>query len=196
MNKSDIQFTGALLKLYENFEHQGIVLIYMGKFTHKIIKMFSALSDDETQRHGEPGKIRKRLNHSVIEILQNITKHSSSLFHEINISKGMFILGKDEKAYYIITANKISNEDIPRLSDAINMVNTAAIEKLNEMYKYQLREGRMSKKGGAGLGLIDIARKTNKPLEYHFLPLDNFKHYFVLKVSIDSAIQNALTEPE
>ena len=191
MDKTDIQFTGALLKLYENFENQGISLIYMGRFSHKIIKMFSALSEDETQRHGEPGKIRRRLNHSVIEILQNLTKHSASLFHEVNISKGMFILGKDEKAYYIITANKVTNKDIPRLSDSINMVNTAAIEKLNEMYKYQLREGRMSEKGGAGLGLIDIARKTNKPIQYHFLPLDNSRHYFVLKVSIDSAVQKS-----
>ncbi|MEA2041942.1 MAG: SiaB family protein kinase [Bacteroidota bacterium] len=187
MDKTDIQFTGALLRLYEDFEDKGISLIYLGRFSHKIIKMFSALTEEETERHGEPGRIRRRLNHSVIEILQNLTKHSASLFNEINISKGMFILGKDAKAYYVITANKVNNEDIPMLTDAIDTVNNAAIEKLNKMYKYQLREGRLSHKGGAGLGLIDIARKTNKPIQYHFLPLDDNRQYFVLKVSIDSA---------
>jgi hypothetical protein len=188
MDKTDIQFTGALLKLYESFEDKGISLIYLGSFNHKIIKMFSALTEDETERSGASGKVKRRLNHSVIEILQNLTKHSGSLFNEIDITKGMFILGKDVNAYYIITANKILNEDIPALSDALDTVNSAAVEQLNKMYKDQLRKGRVSKKGGAGLGLIDIARKTNHPIQYHFLPLDKKQQYFVIKVSVDSDI--------
>lgn len=186
MDKTDIQFTGALLKLYESFEDKGISLIYLGNFNHRIIKMFSALTDEETERRGASGRAKRRLNHSVIEILQNLTKHSCPLFNEINISKGMFIMGKDSDTYYIITANKIFNEDIPALSDAIDTVNSAALEQLNTMYKDQLRKGRVSKKGGAGLGLIDIARKTNKPIQYHFLPLNKKQQYFIIKVSVDS----------
>jgi hypothetical protein len=58
---------------------------------------------------------------------------------------------------------------------------------LNALYKKQIREGSLSEKGGAGLGLIDIARKTGRQLDYQFLPLeDSDNYFFLLKVRIDS----------
>jgi len=57
------------------------------------------------------------------------------------------------------------------------------------MYKKQLREGKISGKGGAGLGLIDITRKTGNPLDYMFFPADDKNKYFVLKVKVDSALK-------
>ncbi len=188
MDNTDIIFSETLLKHYENFEDRGINFIYMGNFNHSIIRMFSALAQEETERIGATGKVRRRLNHSVIEILQNLTKHSCPLFNDVNVSKGMFVMGKDDTSYYIMTANKIFNKDVAALTEAIETVNAATIDQLNKMYKEQLRNGRISAKGGAGLGLIDIARKTNKPIQYHFLPLNEEQQYFVLKVSIDNDI--------
>ena len=54
------------------------------------------------------------------------------------------------------------------------------------MYKKQIKEGKISEKGGAGLGLIDIARKTEEPLEYQFLQLDQDTFFFILKVEINA----------
>jgi hypothetical protein len=36
------------------------------------------------------------------------------------------------------------------------------------MYRQILTEGPMSEKGGAGLGLIEMARKSGEPIQYHF----------------------------
>ena len=52
------------------------------------------------------------------------------------------------------------------------------------MYKQQIKSGSLSDRGGAGLGLIDIARKTGKKLEYQFLTLNEEYLYFILKVEI------------
>ena len=54
------------------------------------------------------------------------------------------------------------------------------------MYKRQIKDGRLSEKGGAGLGLIDIARKTGETLNYQFLPLDEDNYFFILKVEINA----------
>ena len=54
------------------------------------------------------------------------------------------------------------------------------------MYRKQIREGKLSDKGGAGLGLIDIARKIGEPLNYQFLQLDEKNYFFILKVEINS----------
>ena len=65
-------------------------------------------------------------------------------------------------------------------------MNNATPEELKEMYKKQIKEGSISKKGGAGLGLIDIARKTGEKLDYQFLQLDDKFLFFILKVEISA----------
>ena len=57
-------------------------------------------------------------------------------------------------------------------------------ENLKDKYLKQMREGRLSSKGGAGLGLIDIRRKTGNKLDYHFLPLSDKISFFLLTTLI------------
>ena len=47
-----------------------------------------------------------------------------------------------------------------------------------------MMDGVLTEKGGAGLGLIDIARKSGRKLFYHFVPYDNHRHFFLLVVTI------------
>jgi hypothetical protein len=67
-------------------------------------------------------------------------------------------------------------------------INSLGKEELNDLYKKQIKEGRLSDKGGAGLGFIDIVRKTGKKLEYHFLPIDPNTSFFLLTSTISRTI--------
>jgi hypothetical protein len=78
----------------------------------------------------------------------------------------------------------IENTKIEELTNILNHINTLDKEGLKELYKTQMREGRLSEKGGAGLGFIDIARKTGRKLDFHFLPIDEENHFFVLTSTI------------
>ena len=42
----------------------------------------------------------------------------------------------------------------------------------------------MSEKGGGGLGMIDIARKSGQKLDYEFLPIDDVFAFFTLTIKI------------
>ena len=57
-------------------------------------------------------------------------------------------------------------------------------DELKQLHKEKMRETAISDKGGAGLGFIDIARKTGNPLEYHFEPIDENNSFFLLKTII------------
>jgi hypothetical protein len=48
-----------------------------------------------------------------------------------------------------------------------------------------LSNGTLSSKGTAGLGMIDIARKSGNKLEYQFLPIDDKNSFFCLTIKID-----------
>lgn len=186
MQKDDLSFVNSVMGLYGTLEENGISLVYIGKFNHKITKMFTALTSDETDTNEENKSVKRKLHHTVVEILQNMTKHSSDLFQDLKFSRGIFMLGKKNSSYYIYTTNRIDINDEESLSQTLDFLNSKTREELKEMYKNQLKDGVLSGKGGAGLGLIDIARKTGNKLAYTFVPVDQNSKYFVLRVQIDS----------
>jgi len=49
-----------------------------------------------------------------------------------------------------------------------------------------MKEGVLTEKGGAGLGLIDIARKTEEKLNFQFIPFDDKYYFFILKVEVST----------
>jgi hypothetical protein len=186
MQKNDFSFVSSVMGIYDKLDENGITLVYIGKFHHKITKMFTALTSDESDINNDTKSVKRKLHHTVVETLQNMTKHSSDLFTDLQFGKGIFMLGKKNFAYYIYTSNKVEKSDQKSLTETIELLNSKDKEELKEMYKNQLREGVLSGKGGAGLGLIDIVRKTGNKLGYMFIPIDDKYSYFVLRVKIDS----------
>ena len=184
--KLDKVFMGSVLSLYDELISNGISMVYIGKFTQDTTTFFSGKFEDEMELNAEDKKTKKRVFHTLVEILQNMQRHSVELKDSIDFGSGLFMLGKKDTFYYIITSNRIESHAIPNLTRALETVNNSTIEELRTMYKKQLRDGKLSRKGGAGLGLIDIARKTGEKLEYLFLPIDRETQYFVLKSEIDT----------
>jgi hypothetical protein len=96
------------------------------------------------------------------------------------------MIGKLEKGYSIITGNYILNENISALKNRLDEVNSLNKDELKEYYKKVLNNGEMSLKGGGGLGMIDIARKTGEKLEYNFLEIDNKVSFFTLNIKVSN----------
>ncbi|MFC2136629.1 SiaB family protein kinase [Bacteroidota bacterium] len=183
--KLDVGFIKSVVTLYDELKSNGITLVFMGEFNHEITKMFTTMSERELGRKKEEPKITRKVYHVMVEILQNISKHSDEITGiENNIGNGLFLIGNKKSTYYIITSNKVSNDKIDDVQSALIQVNSLKKEELNELFKKTMKEGKISDKGGAGLGLIDIARKTGNKLEHTFLPLDEKYSLFILKVEI------------
>lgn len=48
----------------------------------------------------------------------------------------------------------------------------------------QMKEGRFSDKAGAGLGFLDMAKKTGNKFQYHIENVNSEKDFFILKTSV------------
>jgi hypothetical protein len=186
-NKFDIEepFVHGVEVIYDNFISNGINLMYIGKFNHNIIKMFSAMAEDDMKNGSVDLGTKKRVYHTMVEILQNMNRHSDEIAEASHVGRGLFMIGKKKENYFIITSNKVKNSNIKTLKDSIELINESTLEQLNELYTNQLRFGKITEKGGAGLGLLDIARKTSKALQFNFLPINKYYSYFILKVVVD-----------
>ncbi len=182
-NSSALEF---VYDFYLKMKKSKISLAYEGEITHQITKAFTALTENNMQRDQDSTSVQKKVFHVMVECLQNISKHAEKDldYYASKDGRGIFLVSKDEKEYNITTGNIIKNDKIESLRNLLEKINSMTKEELNQLYKQQIREGRLSPKGGAGLGFIDIARKTGQKLIYSFLRIDDENSFFVLTSTI------------
>ena len=186
-NKKDVKgFLEFVYEFYKSMKAHEITLVYEGEITHQITKAFTSLTESNMAKDDEPGNVQRKVFHVMVECLQNISKHADDFTTEdfLFSGRGIFLVSKGENEYSVTTGNAVDNDRIEELTNMLETINTMDKEGLKGLYKRQMKEGRLSEKGGAGLGFIDIRRKTGKELEYHFLPISNDTSFFLLTSTI------------
>jgi hypothetical protein len=183
-NTSD--FLEFVYSFFKTMKGNEIRLAYEGKMSHQITKAFIALAEAQMAEDQEAIRVQRIIFHVMVECLQNVSRHADDGEPGDNVysGDGIFMMSKDSNAYYITTGNAILNKKIPALKDLIDKVNELDSPMLKDFYMKQMREGRLSDKGGAGLGFIDIRRKTGSKLEYYFLPVSEKISFFMLTTAI------------
>src|SRR6056297_2055673 len=180
-------FLEFVYDFYKSMKANEISLVYEDEITHQITKAFTSLAESNMAKEEEDGTVQKKVFHVMVECLQNISKHAEDhdSYQEYTYAgRGIFLVSKGENEYNITTGNILENEKIPELKKMLEKVNQLDKEGLKELYKKQIKEGRLSDKGGAGLGFIDIKRKTGRQLLYHFLPVSEDTSFFLLTSTI------------
>jgi hypothetical protein len=179
------KFLEFVYEFYKGMKSHEVTLAYEGEINHQIIKLFSSMTEEDLSGKDEPETVQKRVYHVMIECLQNITKHSADTDGKDQPSRrGILIVSRNEDDYQVTTGNIIENKQINEVKEHIEFINSLDKARLNEMYKKQMKEGRISQKGGAGLGFIDIKRKTGKNLDYCFVPLTENSSFFLFSSTI------------
>jgi hypothetical protein len=190
MNKDEKRDTVSFLEFvydfYKSMKRHEISLVYEGEITHQITKAFTSLTESNMAKEEESNTVQKKVFHVMVECLQNISKHADEYGTNDYIfsGRGIFLVAKGEEEYSVTTGNTVDNIKIPDLNKLLEKVNSLDKDELTELYKKQIKEGRLSEKGGAGLGFIDIKRKTGRNLDYHFLPINEETSFFLLTSTI------------
>jgi len=189
MDKSNVKgFLEFVYDFYRSMKAHEITLVYEGEITHQITKAFTSLTESNMAKESEANSVQKKVFHVMVECLQNISKHADSFGSDdfLFAGRGIFMVSKGKNDYHVTTGNVIENDKIEELTEMLDHINSLDKDGLKDLYKNQMKEGRLSEKGGAGLGFIDIARKTSNKLDYHFLPIDEGSSFFLLTSSISS----------
>ncbi len=186
-NKKDVKgFLEFVYEFYKSMKAHEITLVYEGEITHRITKAFTSLTESNMAKEDEPGGVQRKVFHVMVECLQNISKHADDFVSSdfLFSGRGIFLVSKGENEYSVTTGNAIDNDRIEEMTEMLETINKMDKDELKGLYKRQMKEGRLWDKGGAGLGFIDIKRKTGKELEYHFLPISNDTSFFLLTSTI------------
>ncbi len=179
-------FLEFVYDFYLKMKAKDVNLVYEGEITHQITKAFTSLTESKMLKEEEPNSVQKKVFHVMVECLQNISKHADQKteFETSKEGRGIFMISKNEEEYLVTTGNTIPATKIEELRTMLENINNLDKVGLKKLYKQQIREGRLSEKGGAGLGFIDIAKKTGRKLDFHFLTIDDNEAFFVLTSTI------------
>jgi uncharacterized protein DUF6272 len=181
VNEAHLKLAYQLVKdmQEDNFEYS-----YRGIFTKTITNKILSLAETKLENSDDTKKIRKRIYFILVECLQNITKHQDKDTSGNPLDPGLFTLQKKKGRYYITTGNIIENENVEKLKGQLEKVNSLDKDELKAFYTEMMITGQISDKGGAGLGLIAMARKSGNKLLYDFRKHNDNKTYFYLRTEI------------
>lgn len=174
---------------YSKLDGGDILMAYKGDISSELISNVLEVVESRLDDYSEESKIRKKVYNVLVESLQNLYHHIETLpeeMHEQFDEKfGILVVSRVKEKYKISTGNFVTEERVDYLKNKIDKINSMSKEELKDMYKFILNHQRLSDKGGGGLGLIDIARKTGNKLDYTFEKFDDTYHFFNLDVYID-----------
>lgn len=174
---------------YEKLNGGDVLLAYKGSVTSDLISNVLEVVEAKLDDLSEASKVRKKVYNVLVESLQNLYHHIDELpdgmKDKFDSKFGVLVVSRIENnVYKITTGNFITSGKIKVLKDKVDKINSLSKDELKDMYKFILNHQKLSAKGGGGLGLVDIARKTGNKLEYSFENYNNDYYFFNLDVII------------
>jgi hypothetical protein len=170
-------------RIRDKMMKQGLMFVYRGVVTNDNSVPLLMLLEKEME-NSEFGFVgRKRLFMFVLESLQNVSRHSVKRHHA---DMSMVVYSKTESGYTVTTGNVLPTVGINDLKIKLDEINNLESNEIRTIYRKMLSTAEFSDKGGAGLGLIEMAKKTGNKLDYDFVSLDNEFSYFILSKTVDS----------
>lgn len=182
---NDNEYVNKVLSFHNQNKKHEIKLIYEGEITQPLTKFFAASTEKEMECNKEDLSIIMKVYHITIECMQNILKHSKNAPErpEGSIARGICIFNKFENNYTITTGNHISKENSVKVCAMLDAINSFSKDELKARYLDQLKNGKLSETN-AGLGFLDIAKKTGNKLCYHIEEINETTDFFILKAVV------------
>ncbi len=176
MSESTFENLEFSLSLFEALQEKNISYIHLGDFNREVTDAVISLTEKNLQTEEQSSKMKKKIFAIMVESIQNITRHQTEKTNDDDL--GLFIIKKSNDRYYITTGNSIEKSNKQTITKLLKNINVLDKDELKSYYKKILNEGELSEKGGAGIGFIDMARKSGNKLSYKFIDVNKTKSYF------------------
>lgn len=171
-----LEHTNLIKHHIPDFSSEDMVFVHIDTITASSKIQF--LSIENILMGVYPRMIVKKLIYLTVEIVQNIIKHKDTLSP---IDQSVFFITQKDKTVYIVSGNIISKYNYNRLVDRITFINSLSEEKLEEYRMKVFRNDGFTEKGGAGLGLIEMRRKTSEKIKHFKTEIDgNYSYIYTI----------------
>lgn len=176
----------SLSSLRDFFTDERILICFNGPTSRTLIGEIGAALKEHIESTRDCMSSAMDVFSVYIEMSQNIRHYTSSRAYNDQDATATVVIAESGADRYVVSAgNLIEVGDGHRLMERVQAL--AGLDKieLKTLYKEQLRKPREDGAvTGAGLGLIDIARKASQPLQASLDELGGGKAFFTLRATI------------
>ncbi len=166
---------------FHNLLNKNIQLSYKGPFDRHILYPLG----NYIKKNLTAGN---RIFGIFIELAQNITYYSAETTDSVEDGKtygvGTLVIGEYDDYYTFATGNAVKNDCIIPIIEKCEIINSLDREELRD-YKRKQRRLPRGQKGGAHIGLIQVALTSMYPLDFQVTPIDESTSFFSIFVKID-----------
>lgn len=173
-----------LYSLREHFDQERILLCFNGPISRSLIEEIgNALRNYMNTEQTSPGSAMDVFA-VYIELTQNIRHYARD--HQFSGADTATVMVSFRDGHYHVAAgNMVRREDGDFLLKQVEELASLDKTELKSRYKQQLRQPRDQEAAtGAGLGLIDMARKATAPIQASLKPLNDGFAFLSISVQI------------
>jgi hypothetical protein len=167
---------------------QSPVIEHNNEINQEVI--LKILNDLETKMDGfgESLKITRKAFNIITEGLQNIVRYGTKNIDKTTLP--IFIYDRQKDKYLLVFGNLIANDKIPFLQKRLDELNAQDSYGIQEMYKQVIKNNKNRNpdeekdRNSAGLGFLEMARKSEQKFIYKIYPHDTQTSFYGLVVTI------------
>jgi hypothetical protein len=170
-----------------NRKISNMVFFFRGELSSSVFAEIIDLLEENLKKSEIERLIEKKIFYIVQEALQNTQNYVEQepfldVAHRITELK----VERKKKKYSIKISNhmRVAGSQVQKLSEHIDKVNKMSKEELRDFYLQILSSQEFSSKGGAGLGVIEMARRSGQKLKYSLKKVTENHCLFNLEISI------------
>ncbi|MEZ4799373.1 MAG: SiaB family protein kinase [Flavobacteriales bacterium] len=163
---------------------ETLVFSHFGDFSQTKVDATIKLIESSIMEAGDKRQTMRRICSVLIEILQNTSLHGAKDGN--GRMHSYLILGRSAAGYHISTGNLLLKSDISRLDGKMKELVTMDKNALRKLYIETLCNEDFTYKGGAGLGLLTIAKRAKDAVKYSISNIDDNFGYFQMELIMDN----------
>ncbi|MDH4572632.1 biofilm regulation protein kinase SiaB [Salinicola acroporae] len=175
-----------LLAMRESYQQQRVMLCFNGPISRSLIEEIGNALRNYLDSEQAALSSSMDVFAIYIEMTQNIRHYSRRRQYGERDATAIVAVGRDDAGRYTVSAgNLVEADDGRELAKMIEEIGELDKTELKQAYKRQLRQPRdTNSTRGAGLGLLDMARKSSLPLQARLQPLPNGQAFFSLTATV------------
>ncbi len=180
----------SLHNFKEELSRNGVFLCFSGPISHDLMVEMGDILKFKMKLQKENLSTILKVFSLLIEQTQNIIYYSAETIPNPDQNEngtlhfGIISVGYENDRYFVLGGNKIMNTDIDIIRARLTKLQKMDKDQIKSYYREQRKQTSHEKSRGAGLGFIEVARKSSKPIEFNIKKIDHEYSFFSLKTTI------------
>jgi hypothetical protein len=168
--------------LHSKLLGHGVMLFFKGDLSQKSILSILSMVEQNFGDSKKGGIIGRKVGHILIELLQNIAKHTKS---DSQDPDSIFMLCNENERIRVLAGNIVSGAARAFLEDKLTFLSRLNAAELKNLHLMAIKASlKFENKTKSGLGLIEVAMACQGRIQYRFEERGPDQHFFGLDVIV------------